>query len=69
VPAIIAGNIDAILPYVLLNGHPPSPQSVKSCGPSGSRSVEKRMVKNEVLRYGVIFTPEIAQLLLGDLTF
>ncbi len=37
--------------------------------PTGSRSVEKRMGKYRILRFGVIFTPEIAQFQLGDLTF
>jgi hypothetical protein len=40
-----------------------------STEPTGSRSVEKRMEKNEVLRCGVVSTPEIAQFRLGDLNF
>ena len=48
---------------------PPSPLSVNFVRPSGSRSVEKRMSKNRKLRFCVSFTPEIAQLHLGDFAF
>jgi hypothetical protein len=60
---------------VLLRYHPASPLSVKSkqnceiSPPSGSRSVEKRMSMNGILRISVVFTPEIAQFQLGDFEF
>jgi hypothetical protein len=45
----------------------PSPLSVKSCEPASFRSVEKPIIKDGILRPGIVFTPEIAQCLLGDL--
>ena len=55
--------------YASWRGSPPYPLSEKSWGHAGSRSVELRMWKYGILRFGVVSTPEIAQPPLGALAF